>query len=62
MYIWTAYVRLSRRRGSGLNGPESLSPTMVKDWLTLTGEPLSSWDIEVVFKLDDKFIEAFHAK
>jgi hypothetical protein len=60
MYLWLAYCRLNKRRESGFNGPESLSPTLVKDWISLTGEPLSHWDIEVIFKLDDKYIEAYY--
>jgi hypothetical protein len=59
MYIWSAYVRLSRRRGSGFSGPEALSPTMVKDWINITREPLSGWDVELIFKLDEKFMEVF---
>ena len=61
-HVWSAYCRLSRRRTSGFSGPEPLNPTMVKDWLSLMEETLTSFEAEVIFLLDDIFMEVAHGR
>jgi len=56
-YIWDWFLALSRRRGQGMSGPIPLSNQEVKAWADNLGCHPSPWEIEVIFGLDDVFLE-----
>ncbi len=58
--VWSAFAFLNRRRNSGFNGPTLLCPSMIKDWMYITGNVLDTRDVETIFLLDEKFMEVYN--
>lgn len=61
-HVWSAYCRLNNRRPSGFSGPDRMTPTLVKDWMEVTGELLTPWEVDLIFRLDDKFMECINGR
>jgi hypothetical protein len=59
-YLWHAYRRLRRRKGSGF-GPGPIEWPDIDAFLRLSGETLAPWEIEVIEELDDAFLTAVTA-
>jgi hypothetical protein len=52
-YIWQAYWRLARRRGSNGFGPNPISWVEIDAFLRHTRIDLAPWEIEIIEALDD---------
>ena len=56
--IWSAFVELNARRGSGAFGPLPISLADVDCWQRLMGVALTPWEIETLFLLDSAAMAA----
>lgn len=54
-YLWRAYNRLRRRKGSGF-GPGPIEWPDIDAFLRLSGFALAPWEIEVIEEIDDVFL------
>jgi hypothetical protein len=52
-YLWAAFLRLSRRRGSSGFGTAPITWEGIDGFLRLSGMTLAPWEIEVIEALDD---------
>ena len=59
-HVWSAFTFLNRRRNSGFNGPTLLEPSMIKDWMEITGNKIDHRDIETIFILDERFMDVYN--
>ena len=54
-YLWSWFLELHNRRGSGVNGPASLSWPDFDAWARRTGRAPSAWELAVIAAMDDAF-------
>jgi len=52
-YLWQAYLRLARRRGSGASGANPIAFTEIEAFQRLTGQRLAPWEVALIEELDD---------
>ena len=53
LYLWQAYLRLARRRGSGGVGANPIGFADIDAFVRLTGIRLAPWEVEMLEELDD---------
>lgn len=54
--VWSFFLELHGSRGQGYNGPLPLTYTEISAWQSLTGNTLSSWEVDVIKKLDRTYV------
>lgn len=55
-YVWRAWVRLRRRIGAGMNGPQPITWADIDAFVRRTGIRLDPRDIELIEALDDLYL------
>jgi hypothetical protein len=61
-YLWVAFVRLRRRKGSNGFALSPIEWTDIAAFIQLSGVALAPWEISVIEDLDDIFIESQQPK
>lgn len=56
MHLWSAFCSLNSARTAGFSGPNPITYTELQAWKELTETPLSSWDIQVLKRLDQVYL------
>lgn len=59
-HVWAAFCRLSNSRSHGYSGPNALSPSVIKDWMEISGCRLSPRDVETLEKIDQTYLRKAH--
>lgn len=54
--IWQNYQAVSMYREYGEFGPKLITPTGIRDWCWVTGVNLSSWEKQIILRLDIEFM------
>ena len=54
-YLWSWFLGLHARRGSGMNGPARITWQDIDAWSRITGTRLSKWECDVLLVLDAAF-------
>ena len=55
-HVWSAFIALSGARSMGFSGPNPLSYEQIKAWKELTCNMLTPWEVELVKRLDVKYL------
>lgn len=61
-YIWSAFWRLHRVRQSGMNGPEAITYTQIKDFMEVTGNILRERDVEALLEIDAAYRKVYYGR
>ena len=57
VHVWDVYRRIAAyREWDGMSGPKLLTPRAVKDWCWMTGALLSTWEKQVILRLDAEWM------
>ena len=56
-HVWSAFLSLHRARTMVYSGPQPITYSEIVAWQTLTGEQMSPWEIDVIKRLDMKYME-----
>ena len=59
-HIWAAFCSLSTGRTTGFSGPDPITFEQIKAWKELTGEPLSSREVEAIKRIDAVFVRVMN--
>lgn len=57
-FILDAFWSISQFRPRGINGPDPLQPSLIRDWLQLMGHALDIEDIKIILAADAAYIRA----
>lgn len=57
-YLWVAFFRIRRRKGSGLNGPLPIELPDLAAFAVLSGIRLAPWETEIIEDLDDLWLQS----
>lgn len=57
LYLWRAYLRLRRRTAMGFAGPQPIGWQDVDAFLRRSGLVLAPWEIEILERLDDAYLQ-----
>ena len=60
-YLWSWFLELHGRRGSGANGPAALTWTDFAAWAACTRRDPSTWEYGVLASLDNAFFASVTA-
>tara|TARA_R110000787_G_scaffold222073_1_gene330770 strand:+ start:256 stop:450 length:195 start_codon:yes stop_codon:yes gene_type:complete len=55
-HVWSAFISLSSTRGSGFNGPASITFEQIKAWKELTDTSIEPWEIEAIKRIDLEYL------
>ena len=55
-HVWSAFISLSNSRTSGFSGPNPITYEQILAWKQLTEQPLSSWEVVAIKKLDSIYM------
>lgn len=56
-WIWTSFLELHATRQAGTNGPLSITFLELKAWSELYGYDLQPWELDIIRRLDDAWLE-----
>ena len=56
-HIWTAFISLSSKRGSGFSGGLPITYEQIKAYKEVTSTPLTPRDVEAIMGIDNIFME-----
>jgi len=59
-HVWQAFLALHRTRASGVAGPTPIKYSDISLWQTLTGNQLSIWEVELLTKIDSKYMRVIN--
>ena len=57
-HVWEWFGKLHKRRGSSGFGPNPLSCTEIEKWACLSKLILRPWEVEIIYKIDEAYLEA----
>ena len=55
-FVWSAFLSLNAARGQGYSGPMPISFSEISAWKELTGNQLSTWEVEAIKKIDSLYV------
>jgi hypothetical protein len=56
IHIWDKFVSLQRGRGYGINGPNPISYQDMLAWMSLTGNTLEFWEVDLMMAVDTEYV------
>lgn len=56
LYLWSAFLRLSNRRGAGGFGVNPISFCEIEAFCRLSGQRFAPWEIRLIEELDQMFM------
>lgn len=56
LYLWSAFLRLSNRRGAGGFGVNPISYGEIEAFCRLSGQRFAPWEIRLIEELDQMFM------
>jgi hypothetical protein len=55
-YIWEVFIEVSSGRSAGLSGPSPISHQEIHSWSILTGITLTSFEVNLLKKIDSIYV------
>lgn len=60
--MWERFNQLSRSRVFGHAGPQPIGWNELKAWSEFINIKLKNWELELLLKLDDKYLTSWYEK